>query len=159
MRKSATSLSLSAMLSQQRWGRTAERQRLDARRPIKDGAPAKAAIIDCPTAVVRADVQAVADGLKAAYLQAFDDTVVIALRWASTNERHRLEENFPNIRATNILERICAEGQLARLERDVEPCAPEAHIRQLALVARTIANCEEFEDRYPVLSRTARSPR
>ena len=109
-----------------------------------------------PAVAELADVQVVADRLKAAYLRAFDDTVTIALRWASTSERHRLEENFPNIRATNILERICAEGQVARLQCHAERFAPESHARELARARRTIANCEDFEGRYPILSRPER---
>jgi hypothetical protein len=93
------------------------------------------------------DVEAVAARLRAAYVQAFDDTVTIARRWARTNERTVLEENFPHLRATNILERICAEGEIAMVQR-----APESRARDLALVRRTIDHCEDFERRYPVLS-------
>lgn len=100
-----------------------------------------------------ADVQAVADHLRAAYLEAFEDTVRIALRWASTSERRRLEENFPNIRATSILERICAEGQVARLQRHAERFTPESHARQLTRALRTIEHRDLFERKYQSLSR------
>ncbi len=93
-----------------------------------------------------ADVQEIAARLRRVYVQAFDDTLRTAVRWASTGERHPTEENSPCFRARNVLERILAEGQLARLQRHAEHFAPESRARQLQRVRQVIHSCDSLEE-------------
>lgn len=96
--------------------------------------------VDAPAA----DVPAIAARVRAVYLQTFDDTVAIALRCVTTGARHRIEDNAPGILAGQVLARILAEGQLARLQQHAAHIPPALHARQLARVRGTIQQSEWF---------------